>query len=104
MTQSASLTHPLLHAVAPQTYGVQETVWAVGQLPAPSQPAASTAMPPAHEAERQLVDDDGNVHCVALVPSQVPAHGAVPPHAGRLPTGAPITVVQLPALTLHAWH
>ncbi len=39
------------------------------------------------------------------VPSQVPPH-AVPSdaHAGREPTGAPTTAVQLPGTTLHAWH
>ena len=96
----------VLQAAPLQMYGLHATVCAAGQLPAPSQPAASVATPPEHDGERQLVADPGKAHCVGLLPSHAPAHAPAPPHAGRLPTGAPVTFEQLPIAParLHAWH
>jgi hypothetical protein len=42
-------------AVAPHTFGLQSCVCTAGQRPAPSQVAASVAVPPAQVASRQAV-------------------------------------------------
>jgi hypothetical protein len=59
--QSVSTVHPPAHAVpaALHVNGAHATVITVGHDPLPVQLAASVAVPPAHDAARQLVVDDG---------------------------------------------
>jgi hypothetical protein len=95
-------------AVAPHENGAHGCVRTAGQAPAPSQAAASVAVPEAHEAARHAVVAPGYAHAVIDVPLQVPPHGAAPApaHGARAPTGAPTTAEQVPTFpaTLHAWH
>jgi hypothetical protein len=65
-----------------------------GQLPAPSQNAASVAMPFAQIASRHETPGPGYAHERVVVPSHAPPHGALPalvqpgrPSAGGLPSG-----------------
>lgn len=105
--QSPSTEHDVLHAVAPQLYGVHAVVTAAGQLPAPSHVAAAVAIPEAQLADRHDVEDGGYPHALGDDPLHVPPHGATPPpvHAVRLPCGCPLdTVVHVPGVTSHAWH
>jgi hypothetical protein len=79
------------------------------QVPEPLQVPAALSTPAVQDAVLHEVVDAGYEHEVALVPSQrepqaVPA--PVPPQAGRVPTGAPTTLLHVPIepATLHAWH
>jgi hypothetical protein len=94
-------------AVGPQAYGAQAWVCWAGHAPAPSQLAARTPVPAAHEAARQGDDAPGYVHARLFVPLQVPpqAEPSVA-HAPRPPTGAPMTGQHVPTWppTLHASH
>ena len=109
--QSASLAHLLLHVVPPHTNGAQSFVSGVGQLPLPSQAAASVATPFAQLACTHVTDEPTNpVHDVRVLPSHCAAlHGlSAEPfgHAARVPCGAPATGVHVPSLpsTSHASH
>ena len=105
--QSESALQLPVHAVAPQTKGVQVWVWTAGQPPAPLQEAASVAVPAAHDGARQEVESPGYVHAAGWTPSQLPPQ-AVPSvaHALRVPCGVPVAVEQVPTLpaTSHASH
>jgi hypothetical protein len=57
--QSPSAAQFPRHADAPQAYGAQACVWTAGQLPAPSQAAASVATPAAQEPARHEVSSAG---------------------------------------------
>lgn len=81
--------------VAAQTSGEQSTVCTTGQVPLPSQVAASVAMAFVQLAARQEVT--GKVQAVLFSPSQVPAHGVpLPTHATRGRRGVPVTAVHWP--------
>jgi hypothetical protein len=93
------------HADPLHWYGAQVCVWTAGQLPAPSQLAASVATPLVQEAPRHC--DTGNVHAVTVTPSHEPPHDDPSlAHAARTPCGAPTTGEQVPTLpaTSQAWH
>jgi len=105
--QSASLAHVTRHALEPQTKGEHDVVTGAGQDPAPLQPAAATARPEVHDAERQLVELVAYVHAVRSVPSQLPPHTEPSlAHAVRGEMGAPDTAVHVPTVPvrLHASH
>jgi len=78
--------------------------WLFGQVlesdvlhaPAPLQVEAVVTLPLTHVAAVHTVLSSGNVQVFPLTPSQVPAHGPVPPQASRGPTGAPLTALQTP--------
>jgi hypothetical protein len=101
LAQAAPETHCVLlvqlvaQAVAPHTYLPQLWTVAVGQLPAPSQLAASVWDPLAQLADRQLVL--GNTHD-AEVPLQVPAQVPLPLQAACPARGVPETLEQVPAV------
>ena len=108
--QSLAEVHEVLHAVAPQRYGLHACVAEAGQLPVPLHEADAVCVPLLQDAARHAVAPPGYAHAAAFVPSQLPAQ-AEPSlvHAVRVPTGAPLTIVQVPgvtppAFTLHAWH
>jgi len=60
---------------------------------------------PTQLAAPQLTAVDGYAH-LSGSPPQLPLQGPVPRQAGRVPTGSPSTVLQIPAdpATLQAWH
>jgi hypothetical protein len=99
--QSLSAAHVVLHVVAPQTYGVQASVWLPTHLPLPSQVPCVVAVEPAQLGPPQPTPD-GDVHAVRLTPSQraTPHVGSVldGAHEARLPCGVPTTGVQVPTL------
>lgn len=113
-TQAAPETHWVLavqlvsQAVAPHMYWPQLLVVAVGQLPAPSQFAASVWDPLEQVADRQLVDVLANTH-EAEVPLQALAQVPVPPQVPCPARGVPETLAQVPTVwpllvSLHAWQ
>src|SRR5438045_1091746 len=108
--QSESALQVVMQAVAPQRYGLHADDPDAGQVPVPLHEAAATCVPAEQLAARQVVDPPAYAQELALVPSQTPPQ-AEPSlvQAGRDPTGAPLTVVQVPGetpppLTLQAWH
>jgi len=68
----------------------------------------SSVLPVPEQAFLHVVVDPANVHEAPFVPSHAPPQGAIPAfmHAGRVPTGVPVTGEHVPSLpvTLHAWH
>jgi hypothetical protein len=105
--QSASRAQLPRQAVAPQAYGSQLCVCCAGQDPAPPQPAARTAMPPAQLASRQVTAADGYAQAAVITPSQAPPQTVPEPRqAVRAPWGSPTTGEQTPSLpaTSQAWH
>jgi hypothetical protein len=86
---------PVKHAFAPHRNGVQLTVCNAGQAPLPSHTAGLVIVPVLHDIERQEVSAAGILQ-VAFVPSQVPAHGALPVHAPWPTLGAPETNEHVP--------
>jgi hypothetical protein len=105
--QSGSPEQAVLHAVAPQTYGLHAWVWIAGHAPVPLQLASRVAVPPEQEASRQEVEAVGYAHVARTVPSQVPPQ-AEPSlaQAARPFAGAPVTGEHVPAFPgrLHASH
>jgi hypothetical protein len=99
--------HPPAHVTPLQVNGAQSTVLTAGQPPAPLQPAGRVAVPPLHEAARQIFDAPGKEQDVRVVPSHAPPQ-TVPSvaQAARPPVGVPVTGEHVPALpdTLHASH
>ena len=88
--------HAPSHWVGPHTYGAHFCVAAVGQVPFPSQLAASVATSFVQPAVRQTVDAGGNVHDVAP-PLHLPEHEVPSPaQAVRGATGCPVTAVHVP--------
>jgi hypothetical protein len=86
---------------------VHATGVGVPQLPAPLQVAAGVADPAMHEARPQgALGPEGNVHALVSTPLHEPAHGPLPAQEARLPTGGPVTGLQVPSFVgrLHAWH
>jgi hypothetical protein len=73
-----------------QAYDPHDVVWSGAQFPAPSQLAASVAVPLVQLALRHSVVAGGNVHAVRSVPSQLPPHW-LPSlvHAVRVPFRIP---------------
>jgi hypothetical protein len=57
--QSDSELQVARQEVAPQAYGAHAWVWTAGQLPAPSQAAATVATPVLQLGARQLVPSEG---------------------------------------------
>jgi hypothetical protein len=105
--QSVSVEQVVLHAVAPQTYGLQEVVTGAGQAPAPSQLAAAVAVPLEQVAVRQLVVLLGYIQADVFEPSQLPPQSEPSLlHAVRDPWGVPVTATQVPTEpeTSQAWH
>jgi hypothetical protein len=95
-THPASLVQPLAQAVPPHTPGVHDCCCGAGQLPAPSQAAASVATPPAQVGALQPVPS-GYAHAVRLAPSQAPPQAEPSDvHWARPFTGAPTTAEQVP--------
>lgn len=76
------------------------------QAPAPLQTVAVVAEAAEQVAVAQVIVPPGKEHAVALLPPQLPAQGAVPPHGVRLLRGVPVTVTQVPTLldSAHPWH
>jgi hypothetical protein len=74
------------------------------QLPAPSQVAAPVATPAVQLATPQ--ETVGKVQALVSVPLQLPTQAPVPAHAARVPTGAPVTGLQVPSFAgrLQAAH
>ena len=58
-TQSPSTVQLVLHAVGPQTYGLQTVVPEAGHVPVPLHEAGLMAVPAEQVPPRQLVDDPG---------------------------------------------
>jgi hypothetical protein len=89
------------HIYAPHGFVVNE------QVPLPLHVPAVLSTPDVHDAELHEVVATGYAHDVALVPSHRDPHvvpAPVPPHAGRPPTGVPMTLLHVPTepATLHA--
>lgn len=88
-------TPPASQVYAPQSCTV------LGQLPAPSQFAASVCEPAAQDAARQLVCEPGKTHAVRFEPLHVEPQvvpAPFPPHAERGLTGVPLVATQVPTL------
>src|SRR5262249_6702949 len=88
--QSALVAQDALQAPEPHAYGAHGVVWMAEQLPLPSQPAASVAIPISQVAGRHATVDPANpLHVAPSMPSQPAAeHGssAVPvAHCGLVP-------------------
>jgi hypothetical protein len=84
----------------------QAIVVAVVQAPPPLHAVADVADPAEQVAAVQATLLPGKVQAVPFEPLQLPAHGAVPPQAPRLPRGVPVTLTQVPglAVSLQPWH
>ena len=85
----------------------QVRVCTAGQLPAPSQVAERVAVPLVQSAARHSTLPPGYAHAARCTPLQVPPQAEPSSaHDGRVPTGAPVTSVQVPSdpETLHASH
>jgi hypothetical protein len=99
---------PHIIVVAEQRNALHESVDGAGQLPCPSQLAARVAVlvPAGQLADRQDVVFGAKTQ-VALVPLQLPLHGAVPVQAVWFVRGWPVIKLQVPAVlaeTLQNWH
>ncbi len=95
-----------MHAVAPQTYGVHGVEVTGVQPPRPLHVLAGTAAPVVHAALLHVVPEPGYApHAVRVDPSHCALHAPVPPHAVRLPCGAPTIAEQVPGVgPSHASH
>jgi hypothetical protein len=97
------------HWVAPQICGAHGWVRTPGQEPSPSQNSRSVAVlfVASHDAGRHSTVCPGTVQDVVTVPLHTPSQPVPSPgHAGREPTGLPVTGVQVPGAVgrLHASH
>ena len=90
--------------MAPQAKGAQAAGAGALQVPEPEQVPVVAALPEVQEAAPQTVEVLGYVQ-IAETPLQAPAQVPVPLQV-RVPTGVPVTVLQVPALPvrLHAWQ
>jgi hypothetical protein len=97
--QSESRVQLPMHCVVPHVKGAQAWVCAAGQLPAPSQAAASVATSFEQLALRHEVLEPAYAHVAVSVPLHAPpqADPSVA-QAGRVPCGAPLTGAHVPAL------
>jgi hypothetical protein len=81
---------------------------AARQVPVPLQTDAVVSTPAWQSASPHAFERPGNVHDVALTPSQVAAQALTPAQGWRPPCGSSpaTTVVQVPTLgiTSQAWH
>ena len=104
--QSPGAAQLVLHAVAPQVYGVHGVGVTGVHAPAPLQFDDGTAAPPVHDARLHVVPVPGYApHVRRLDPSHCAWHAPVPPHAVRVPWGGPTTGEHVPAIgASHASH
>ncbi len=107
-THWLSFAHPVRQEVDPQLYEPQLCMTGFGQLPAPSQPAASVCEPPEQLADLQLLDEPGNTQD-GDDPSQVLAQVPLPVQEPCPLRGAPEMVAQVPGVcpevvSAHAWQ
>jgi hypothetical protein len=85
------------HASLLQTYGSQTLVVGGRQDPAPLQSGGWITAWPEQAPPPQIVDEFGNVHCVALSAVHCAAQGPTPAHEARPPCGRPdVTAVHKP--------
>lgn len=80
-----------------QAYFPQPAVVAFGHVPVPLQVAELVWVPLLQLGSRQVVSAPGILH-VAFVPSQLPAHFPLPPHAVCPVFGAPDTKPHVPGV------
>ena len=77
-----------------------------GNAPRGSDRLTAYLLSASHEAGLHSVVLPGKSHALVSRPLQAGLHGPVPGHAGRLPTGAPVTAEHVPSMpfTLHDSH
>lgn len=105
--QSPSTVQFPSHSAPAQLPVGHASVWAAGQLPAPSHVAERVAVPLVQSAARHSMLPPGYAQAARCTPLQVPPHTEPSSaHDGRPPTGAPVTSVQAPSEpeTLQASH
>lgn len=96
--------HDDLHAVLPQAYAPHALGTSL-HLPAPSQKLAWVSVAPAQAFALQVAVTGGKVHAIGSLPLHTLPHSVpapVPPHAARVPRGAPETVLHVPTEPLSA--
>jgi hypothetical protein len=96
------------HVLPPQLYPPHDLGTSL-QLPAALHVLAWVSMPMLQTLEPHGLLEPGNLQLVVVTPSHAWPHAVpapVPPHAARVPCGAPSTGVHVPTEpgTSHAWH